>query len=48
MKILMSERLILREWKETDSKDLYEYAQSEFVGPNAGWPPHKVESICCW
>ncbi|MCY6354482.1 GNAT family N-acetyltransferase [Clostridium sp. ZS2-4] len=40
---LVTDRLILREWKETDSKDLYEYGKSELVGPNAGWPPHKNE-----
>lgn len=27
----------------SDSKDLYEYAKSELVGPNAGWPPHETE-----
>lgn len=43
MKELITDRLILREWKEEDSKDLYEYAKSELVGPNAGWPPHKNE-----
>ncbi|WP_425449084.1 GNAT family N-acetyltransferase [Dethiothermospora halolimnae] len=43
MKTLITDRLILREWKESDSKDLYEYAKSELVGPNAGWPPHKSE-----
>jgi ribosomal-protein-alanine N-acetyltransferase len=43
METLITERLILREWKETDSKDLYVYAKSELVGPNAGWPPHKNE-----
>lgn len=43
MKTLITERLILREWKVTDSKDLYEYAKSELVGPNAGWLPHKNE-----
>ena len=43
MKELVTDRLILREWKEEDSKDLYEYAKSELVGPNAGWLPHKSE-----
>ena len=43
METIITERLILREWKESDSKDLYEYAKSELVGPNAGWPPHKSE-----
>ncbi|MBW6410661.1 GNAT family N-acetyltransferase [Clostridium weizhouense] len=43
MERLLTERLILRRWKETDSKDLYEYAKSGLVGPNAGWSPHKSE-----
>ena len=43
MKELTTSRLILREWKEEDSQDLYEYATSELVGPNAGWLPHKNE-----
>jgi RimJ/RimL family protein N-acetyltransferase len=43
MEMLTTERLILREWKENDSKDLYEYAKSELVGPNAGFLPHKNE-----
>ncbi|MCU9595887.1 GNAT family N-acetyltransferase [Caldibacillus thermolactis] len=43
METLFSERLILRQWKESDSKDLYEYAKSELVGPNAGWAPHNSE-----
>jgi len=41
MRILETERLILRSWDLGDVKDLYEYAQSELVGPNAGWKPHK-------
>ena len=43
METLTTDRLILRAWKETDSKDLYEYAKTDLVGPNAGWPPHKSE-----
>lgn len=43
MKELITDRLILREWKKNDSKDLYEYAKCELVGPNAGWAPHKNE-----
>ncbi|MBZ9607918.1 hypothetical protein G9F73_008875 [Clostridium estertheticum] len=35
--------MILREWKENDSENLYEYAKSELVGANAGWPAHKNE-----
>lgn len=41
MKRLETERLILRSWELSDSNDLYEYAKSELVGPNAGWKPHK-------
>ncbi|MCB2294246.1 GNAT family N-acetyltransferase [Clostridium algoriphilum] len=43
MEILITNRLNIRLWRETDSNDLYEYAKSELVGPNAGWPPHKNE-----
>lgn len=35
-----TERLILRRWKESDAKDLYEYAKNPKVGPIAGWPIH--------
>ena len=40
MKILETDRLILREWKLSDKYDLYEYAKNDLVGPNAGWKPH--------
>lgn len=43
MKELSTDRLILRDWIEDDSKDMYEYSTSELVGPNAGWAPHKNE-----
>ena len=43
METLVTNRLILRQWKDNDSADLYEYAKSELVGPSAGWPPHKNE-----
>ncbi|SFU79669.1 Protein N-acetyltransferase, RimJ/RimL family [Clostridium sp. DSM 8431] len=39
--ILKTERLILRPWREEDSKDLYEHAKNPNVGPTAGFPPHK-------
>ena len=35
-----TDRLILREWKETDAESLYKYANNPDVGPVAGWPPH--------
>ncbi len=41
MRILETERLILRPWREADAECLYEYAKDPDVGPIAGWPPHK-------
>ncbi|MDF2841172.1 MAG: family acetyltransferase [Clostridia bacterium] len=41
MQNLETDRLLIREWQESDYLDLYEYASSELVGPNAGWPPHR-------
>lgn len=38
---LETHRLILRNWKDTDDQDLFEYAKHPDVGPNAGWPPHQ-------
>ena len=43
MEQLITKRLILRQWQISDSSDLYEYAKSDLVGPNAGWKPHKSE-----
>lgn len=43
MTLLETERLIIRTWELSDSADLYEYAKSDLVGPNAGWKPHKDE-----
>ena len=37
---LVTERLILRAWQETDAEALYKYAQEPAIGPIAGWPPH--------
>ena len=36
-----TKRLILREIKESDFVDMYEYAKLPNVGPVAGWAPHK-------
>ncbi|MEG1254934.1 GNAT family protein [Clostridium sp.] len=41
MKILETERLILRPWRLADLDDFYEYAKNTNVGPNAGWQPHE-------
>lgn len=40
---LETKRLIIRDWKLSDSADMYEYAKSELVGPNAGWNIHADE-----
>lgn len=41
MKDLQTERLLLRQWTEADVEDVYQYAKSPNVGPNAGWKPHE-------
>lgn len=38
--IFETSRLILREIREEDYLNMYEYASLSFVGPNAGWEPH--------
>jgi [ribosomal protein S5]-alanine N-acetyltransferase len=38
-----TERLRLRNWKQSDVKDVFEYTSSDLVGPRAGWPPHQSE-----
>ena len=38
---LGNERILLRHWKESDAKDLYEAASNPKIGLNAGWSPHK-------
>ena len=43
MKNIITSRLILRAWRQSDYKDLYEYASSELLGPRAGWKSHKSE-----
>lgn len=40
---LETERLILRPWRDSDAKSLYEYAKDPAVGPIAGWPIHTSE-----
>ena len=39
--ILETDRLILREWQESDLNDFFEYASVDGVGQMAGWQPHK-------
>lgn len=38
---LETPRLILREFRESDLSDFYEYCKNPNIGPSAGWPPHK-------
>lgn len=38
---LTTERLILRNWQESDAENLYKYAKDPDIGPIAGWPPHQ-------
>jgi putative acetyltransferase len=40
MKTIRTRRLILRSFRETDARDVFGYAKSPNVGPNAGWRPH--------
>ncbi len=40
-KIIETERLILRPFKQTDLEDFYEYASVEGVGEMAGWKHHE-------
>ena len=36
-----TDRLILRPWKKSDVRDLYEYASVDGVGQRCGWLPHQ-------
>ena len=38
---LITQRLLLRPWQESDAEALYHYAKDPDIGPIAGWPPHK-------
>ncbi len=37
---LLTKRLLLRPWLQSDAENLYEYAKNPEVGPIAGWPVH--------
>ena len=43
MKDIITSRLILTAWRQSDYKDLYEYDSSELLGPRDGWKSHKPE-----
>lgn len=38
---IITERLVLRHWRESDAESLFFYASDPAVGPIAGWPPHQ-------
>ena len=40
--VLRTERLVLRTFDPNDAVDVFAYAQSDKVGPMAGWKPHKT------
>lgn len=40
MKIIETERLVLRPITEGDAQDIFEYCQNPNVGIHAGWKPH--------
>lgn len=37
---LITDRLLLRPWQESDAESLYQYAKDPQIGPIAGWPVH--------
>ncbi len=41
MKTLETERLIMRNWRESDLFDFYEYARVEGISDMTGWPHHE-------
>ncbi len=42
--VLMTERMILRPFRESDAAGLFEHAKDDRIGSIAGWPPHKSEA----
>jgi len=43
--MLESERLILRNYKESDLEDYWEYVTNPKIGPACGWPPYTDKSL---
>jgi putative acetyltransferase len=44
MQTLESDRLVLRNFTELDTDDLFRYASDPEVGPPAGWKPHETRA----
>ncbi len=42
--LLEINRVILRNFNRQDLDDLFEYAQVEEIGLNAGWMPHSTKN----
>ncbi len=42
MKVLDTERLVLRPFEQEDLQDFHDYSKDPQVGPSAGWPPHET------
>ena len=43
-RIMETDRLRLRPFRDDDAPDVFAYARNPAVGPVAGWPPHNSES----
>ena len=41
MEIMESDRILLREWRESDADALFKWASDPLIGTRAGWPPHQ-------
>lgn len=41
--VLITDRLMLRPWREEDAHALYLHAKNPHIGPDAGWRPHDSE-----
>lgn len=39
--VLKTDRLVLREWRERDLQDFFDYCSVDGVGQMAGWAPHE-------
>lgn len=43
MKVIETQRMILKGWTESDAAELFSLAKNPNVGPHAGWKPHADE-----